>query len=372
MIRNIFNWVGGGFFRTIGRFVAFIVLGAVAYILIGKSNIKITDLLGIETVKAVTYTTEVKTISSSYFDINNASDFTCATWDSCQFEIFSSDSNPINSKTIQINQNYNTRDKDFIGYYIMVSQPVQILQTDSNTISICNKWTQSGTTYTCSQVSGVTDNDALLQDSILLGINFQFKVEYTDNNNAFCDLDGNEIICPTFHKQIARLIINWNFKTHYTTYALFRFNKVANNMLYNSPTGAIESQTQQQQQQHNETMNYITDTNMTETNSTATSFFDNFTDTDHGGLSSIITAPLSTINNMLSNTCVAPSATWKGATITLPCGDLLWSRPGADGLRNLLNVFYGGFICYYAIRRLFFLIENLKDPTKDNLEVTDL
>lgn len=125
----------------------------------------------------------------------------------------------------------------------------------------------------------------------------------------------------------------------------------------------------------NQTQNDIKDSlnnsDTTGANNAANSFFNNFQDNDFG-LSSIITAPLRAINAMLSDTCVSPSATYKGQTFSFPCGSMLWDREGGQDFRNFINIIYGGFLAYFVIRAFFLDIEKLKNPNNDKVEVQKL
>ena len=56
-MKKIFNWTFGGFFRTIGRTIAFLLLGGLIVLIAQKNDIKITELLGIERVSAATVNT---------------------------------------------------------------------------------------------------------------------------------------------------------------------------------------------------------------------------------------------------------------------------------------------------------------------------
>ena len=115
----------------------------------------------------------------------------------------------------------------------------------------------------------------------------------------------------------------------------------------------------------------LKDSNVDGSSNTANGFFNDFSDNDHG-LSSIITAPLRAINAMLNDSCVAPGATYKGKSFSLPCGSMLWSREGGQDFRNFLNILYGGFLVYFVIRSLFLDIEKLKNPNNDKVEVEKL
>lgn len=379
MIGRIFNWLGGGFFRTIGRFIAFIVLGAVISILLSKSDFKIGSLFGFEYVKADSYVRGYDQVWYTNEALTNQ--WTSGTTMQYITELSQNHYNDnMQYFTAYMKNQYNIDDLRGGHLTIPYSLDFAVVQQNQTVLNggHCRQWTQSGSNYYCSDF--VTDTGQQItayRPYISLNAYLQYTSGYTDN----CEVDYNKnyISCPIINASglnLKSLIVA--YRVYYVeggnNYFRFGLGLKMNGWSNDAYTTqqAIENQTQQQEQQHNETMSYFSDTNMTETNSTATSFFDNFSDTDHGGLSSIITAPLTVINSMLSNTCVAPSATWKGATITLPCGNMFWDRPGASDLRNLLNVFYGGFVCYYAIRRLFLLIEGMKDPTHDNIEVAEL
>lgn len=103
--------------------------------------------------------------------------------------------------------------------------------------------------------------------------------------------------------------------------------------------------------------------------SQATDFFQNFNDNTHG-LSGIISAPLNAINSMLNNQCSPLTATWKGKTISFECGYSFWQR--LIGFQTFLNVALDGLLCYRILSKLFKLIEKLKNPNDDRVEVMDL
>lgn len=125
---------------------------------------------------------------------------------------------------------------------------------------------------------------------------------------------------------------------------------------------------EQEIQQTNDT---ITNDDTSGAQDSADGFFNDFQSEDFG-LSSIVTAPLRGINAMLTDTCVAPSATYKGQTFSLPCGSMLWSRPGGEDFKSFINVMYGGFLAYLVISKFFLDVETLKNPNSDKVEVDKL
>lgn len=120
-----------------------------------------------------------------------------------------------------------------------------------------------------------------------------------------------------------------------------------------------------------QTQDTITNDDTSGAEGSANGFFNDFKSEDFG-LSSIVTAPLRGINAMLTDTCIAPSATYKGQTFSLPCGSMLWSRPGGEDFKSFINVMYGGFLAYLVIRKFFLDVETLKNPNSDKVEVDKL
>lgn len=114
----------------------------------------------------------------------------------------------------------------------------------------------------------------------------------------------------------------------------------------------------------------ITSSDVTESQNQASSFFDGFDVTDNGGISSIITSPLVAIEKMVSGTCSPLTTTYKGKTISLPCGNSFWAD--MPDVQNFLNIVLGGFLCYGILAKLYLLIDRLKNPEDDRVEVMKL
>lgn len=99
-------------------------------------------------------------------------------------------------------------------------------------------------------------------------------------------------------------------------------------------------------------------------------FFGNFSTTDNGGLSGIIKSPLVAINKMTQGTCTPLTASFKGKDISLPCGTEFWSS--ISEIKQFLNVVIGGLICYGILVKMYRLIERIKNPEDDRVEVMKL
>lgn len=145
----------------------------------------------------------------------------------------------------------------------------------------------------------------------------------------------------------------------------------------NNQTEEIKSSINEQTQKQEETNNKLNDINDTMNNDevdtdTANSFFGGFSDTDHGGISGVVTAPLRFINK-LTSTCSPISIDVLGANVQLPCGDtLFWNKSEVSSFRTIWNILFGGFMLYALVSKLFKTIDNLKNPDDSRIEVMKL
>lgn len=100
-------------------------------------------------------------------------------------------------------------------------------------------------------------------------------------------------------------------------------------------------------------------------------FFSNFSSSDHG-LAGIITSPLRAINK-LTSVCQSVSFNVLDEPIELPCGDtLFWNKEGVQSFKLIWNILVGGPILFLLLKKLFKVVENLKNPDDDRIEVLDL
>lgn len=101
-------------------------------------------------------------------------------------------------------------------------------------------------------------------------------------------------------------------------------------------------------------------------------FFSGFDTEDNGGISSVITAPLIFVRK-ITDSCEPINIPFFDETIELPCGDtLFWNKPKVAQLRNIWNILFGGAFIFMLLRKVFKVIENIKDPESDKVEVMSL
>ena len=95
--------------------------------------------------------------------------------------------------------------------------------------------------------------------------------------------------------------------------------------------------------------------------------------TDTFGLTSIITAPLNLISNLLDKSCsplVLPLP-YINKNLTLPCMSLIYEDYFGEFL-TLYQTITFGVVAYWVWVRIFNLVKDFKNPDRDEIEVVDL
>ena len=105
--------------------------------------------------------------------------------------------------------------------------------------------------------------------------------------------------------------------------------------------------------------------------SSSNSFFNNFNSSDHG-LTGIVSAPLKIINRFTTTTCKSVNIDFLGAKADLPCGSTLWGRKDLKTFVDIYNVIMGGLISYGALKGIFGMVQDFKNPDNSKVEVIDL
>lgn len=116
----------------------------------------------------------------------------------------------------------------------------------------------------------------------------------------------------------------------------------------------------------------ITDSDTSGAQDSAGGFFNNFDTEDNGGLSSLISSPLTFVRKA-TDKCTTLSLTAFDNDIPVPCGDeLFWNKPEVQSFRVIWNCIVGGAALFMILSKVFKVIENLKDPEHDKVEVMKL
>lgn len=412
---KIFNWVAGSFFRTIGRLLVYILIGfLLSYLL---KDIKLPSLFNILDVNALTIQdgineVEIKQPANAQFHnitANGMSDINTT---------FGQDV-PIYEANISLNPNgyggavsyeveggflsgYNYAITTYIGFaYDTLDYYITLNNRYSNQNAICNFGYCSGNWNGGYYFTSVKYSRAYTPQIITIpygnGQRYAFyatQILYIFTSNA-----SAETILISFNSNIntsARpiyllgynveplgqndLVTNSSLNTAISNSGLATASSVSSvqssvNQVQEEIIGtqdAIDNQTAQQQQNHEETINTITDDNTSGASTSASDFFSNFTTNNHG-LTGIITAPLSAIQSLSSATCsplVLPLP-FLNQNLTLPCMRPIYNQ-FFGGFMQLFDIITLGIISYWVMVRIFALVKDFKNPEHDEIEVVDL
>ena len=118
-----------------------------------------------------------------------------------------------------------------------------------------------------------------------------------------------------------------------------------------------------------EIYNFITDTNYDI--SDIDDVFSEISTTSHP-ISGIITAPLNWIDSLNGSDtpgayCQSLSLTMFQHNINIPSGCFFWDRQDVSSFRNIWNIIFGGFLIYKLGYRLMKALNDVFDPTKDEI-----
>lgn len=391
-MQKIFNWTVGSFFRSIGRIIAYIVVGAIIAYLLSANDFRIEDLF-LDKVAAAEYVDGFDTTYYSdsalqnRYSSNGWYDYTSATTATSPNGAFTESWFYLNPM-MQISH---IRTGEFtIPIYISTPTVSNTTQTVVPGMDYCDRWTWGAidsynqvTRWDCArlnQTDSYTIND---KEFITPHLTVSAFVQYENGYIDICsvDMSKNLITCPIANYTTINYVkgIQVQSRVYYssgttTTYYIGFFRKI--NRYGNSTQAIIDNQNQNTQatiNNQNQNTQQILDDNTTQADSEGQDFINNFSNNTHG-LTGIITAPLNAIQSLASATCsnlVLPLPFTNNKTLTLPCMSTIYS--------NHFGAFYTMYqgiilalISYWVCVRLFTLAKGFKDPDDDKIEVVDL
>lgn len=383
MIKKIFNWFAGGFFRKLGSVFVFILIGFLVSLYFHNSDTSFSKFIKrffqfhyiSASTTSVSYSSVQYRVFYYYLDdrgiLNeNSSSYTSggtATSLGDDYDFYPYAFNTrlfMGNNTLAANRTYNImftytfspqNDNFYDDFPKNLSWSITG-NTSSSTSGSSEDFIQNYSVRvapTCSTCVRYRVYLTVTPAKDIKFIQLNMKIKGNQSNDDF-KYDFNYFNLPTGSEYIS---ITYNTDEAATA--------------INNQTIIIQDQTNQIINGQNEINDSLNDSDTSEATTEASDFFSNFNDDQHG-LSSIVTAPLNSINLMLSDSCVAPHTVFKGQTISFPCGDVLWSRPGASSLKDFLNLCYGGLIAYGLVTSLLNWVNKFKDPDNDRIEVINL
>lgn len=401
MINRVFNWTLGSFFRTLGRFLFYIVVCALVYFFINNFEVKAASV-------GITFgnnNTPIEISPFAQFYDNTSGTF---------YETTTGTDSTIGVYTTNITI---TQSGYGAGIGFQLNEPLVNGVTYGLTIFMgsnnSNRWFNCGVYYGCPVTIGATPIDSVsrFNSGSRIATTYQTfsngttPVYYKDDTKSqyyastftyvfTANRGGNAIFLP-FNSSNGT-------QTSYTVfygYNLTNFgnlNSLTSNDIENainssglaSASSVQEVQNSINKLQYNlnelndtqkETNNKLDDLNSnitsTDTNGAqnqANGFFSNFDDKDYG-LSDVITMPLSIIKNITNTSCsplVLPIP-FVNTNVSLPCMYSIYQTYFGDIL-SIYQTITTGMIAYWVCINMFAMVKGFKDPENDNVEVMEL
>ena len=376
-MKKIINWSFGSFFRTIGRFFAFFLIGILILIIGAKSGLK----LFLMPVKA-TVTTNW---ASSLPQLDRAQLYDCTTNNSCTNVLFQTQGLTVEPNTVRNILTSNgavTIGKGGVAVQVY-SGSLKAGYLYQTSIYICsNKDLGTASIYSANYDSpGITDSIYWATTTQgLSGVpgngDHEFNTCRVYSGLFVPNSNGGWIV--------SRFTNNTNITNAYPsligyeTEELGIYSETIKNIIQNSGLATaqtveeVKTATEQVKEEAKKTNDTLNNDNVDESLTEADSFFNDFTTNTHG-LTGIITAPLNAIQSLTSKTCsplVLPLP-FVDKDLTLPCMRQIYVD-NFGAFMNLYDVIIIGIFSYWILVRIFTLVKDFKNPDHDEVEVMDL
>lgn len=395
-MKKILNWTFGSVFRTFGRIIAYLLVGALIALIMSENHVKISDIFSLGIKKEfISVESDIKLASNSGFYVGSATysggangTYINTSLSSDGYWIIPDSNLTTGSKTLYFKFNENKTFQTGASEYLInikFSHNNTSTSTTTETQYRCNIHNNEETVYdpngaiidfenqydyfTCNQHTSTTTTNSP---------SYSLTLYYTYGNNDYNYIPCNAISnsgdiysfkCPVGSTDIRGLRISVG--TTYTGSYTIGFSPTSRYYIDQQQQIIDNQQTQIQQQQ--QTQQTITNDNTDESQSTANSFFSGFTSNTHG-LTGIISAPLTAIQSLTSKTCsplVLPLPFMENQNLTLPCMRTIYEEHFGDFI-NLYDVIILGIVSYWIMVRVFALVKDFKNPDHDEIEVVDL
>lgn len=403
-MKTIFNWTAGSFFRSIGRIIAYIVIGCLIGMIINYNNIKIPNVF------EYTVESDIKLASNSGFYVGSATysggangTYINTSLSSDGYWIIPDSNLTTGSKTLYFKFNENKTFQTGASEYLInikFSHNNTSTSTTTETQYRCNIHNNEETVYdpngaiidfenqydyfTCNQHTSTTTTNSP---------SYSLTLYYTYGNNDYNYIPCNAISnsgdiysfkCPVGSTDIRGLRVSVG--TTYTGSYTLGFSPTSRYYIDQQQQIIDNQQTQIQQQQ--ETNNTLNDDDTSDTSSDATDFFNDTTISSGGSLTSIVSSPLYVINNLVTGSSSDLCVTLKSKNICLPSGNIIWGKTqrsgvnwfgssddissGVNAFKAFFNLVVGGYICYKIVIGLILCIDRILTPTHTEIEVMKL
>lgn len=378
-MKKIINWSIGSFIRTIGRILAYLFIGFILSLLATHFGF-VMSVNASTTPKYWITNTDVPT----YFDLFDCTESTCNRVNSDNYTNQLIELGEVGGREFTVT----TRQYNLQGNGI-------VMRTSSNSRYNVGYLYQS-TFYVCS--------DALMDNATNAIYPSYYGDAYTNNNvfqssNSY-NLSGVPGLAPTWSNCYAfstifspgenGTYINLRLKSTSQIkgyYALVGFKSESLGLYSGEVKSIVENSgfatassveevkkaTDEVKEETKKTNDTLNNSDTSEAQSDADSFFNDFDEGDTGSLMNLVKLPLKFLNS-LNNSCKPISLdTGYIGTIKLDClSTTLYNQSGFANWFNIISLVLNGVIMYGCIRKIISVVQRLKNPDDDEIEVMDL
>lgn len=205
------------------------------------------------------------------------------------------------------------------------------------------------------------------------------KIVGVSCSNVYLELNSNNVVYAVLDFTMNNVVTATPYGI---TAVTFQHNDSNDKLIQNQQT-IIQKEQQQTDAINNNTdaindvNNSLNDDDTSDAQDEAGNFFGNFSSTDHGGLSGIITAPMRFIQrltnfNPASCRPVAFPLPFMNRNASIPCLSSVVLYSSASDFVQIYRTITTGLIAYWVIVKVFAHIRSFKKPDEDKVEVLEL
>lgn len=352
-MKKIFNWTIGSFLRTISRIIAYLFVGFILAIICSKVGINFGYVVNASSIdvadaKFNLYTAITRdncnlATSYGYKKLNSSTDITEKPFINKVHYLISSNLKANQSYTLSFIQSYNPKSSVLQTINTLVYR-MEAGTTDSNLSS------NNISSFKCFATNDKTNN---------------FRINVTCNFVPLTDI--KKLWIEQLHPNCGTTA------NYFNTYTLKINSNSSTEESINNQTEIIIDKSDKIIEGQDKINDTINNSDTTEANRDANSFFDNFDSGDTGSLMNLVKLPLKFLNK-LNNSC-APVQINTGylGKWTLPClSSYLYNVSSFAPIFNIISLVLNGAIMYGCIKSIIIAVHKLKDPNDDEIEVLDL
>lgn len=413
MIKQIINWTAGGFFRTLGKLLLFIVIGLIVGIFLSQKKINL-PLISFGKVYAETGTYNTSTYNYKYQECDltqnhcRLSTAWKVSWPS--MGTISSpgtlprlDGSPATTQLTGIGA---------IGFRVYLSSS-QTAYNANYTYTfkwrVCEstKWDTNdtlGRLQSMSKIIGVDYNSSNSATNAIEGDTSAVGLSITDDPSSnYCWYASFTYSPPINVKYIGFYISTNGFTSmdentgQYTPAysgirpgSDFRTNGLTVSYTTDATSQAIQQQTtiinnsiNNVLDQVNNINDVLNDNDTTQQESDFDDLMDDLQFSSEGAIETILMLPINLIASIINPSNQNICFTLKGKQVCFPNGSIIWNRTcnastswwgctSVSGLRDFFQLIAEGFILWYLLKRIVYTFEDISDPTKSKTEVMKL